>query len=303
MASIRNSRKGVSTVVGMTIFVLIFALVASYSFLWSNELVGYIENVKIEMREQHIRSQELLVVTPINESAVRVHNPTSEVVVVTQIWSGHAPLWLGQQGVAPYSNFTFPDFGLSQADGTFRVYTLRGNVFSGSYVDLMGEIKKRAWEVSWYWNTTAEDGFDNPPSAMAQSTKVGVGYFYELNFDWSWNDDSAVVSDYYLNSTNTIGFVAKAKIIKTTPESENATIRFLMDPNSRVSFMINGEWPAWPSGMDYDDRWIDSAVDLYLVIQGPKYSVHEVTVFYKTVGYEAPIRLRLNIANAGFYPL
>lgn len=298
----RESKKGVSTVVGMAIFVLIFALVASYSFIWTGELNSYIENVRADLREGQIRAQELLVVNPINETAISVNNPTSEVIVVTQIWSGHDLLWIGQRGVPPFSNVTFPSFDRSQTDGTFRVITLRGNIFSGSYSDMMEKIQKRTWIVSWYSNTTDRENESVGPLELNQSELVGTGYFYDLGIGWEWTDDAAVVANYYYNSTNTIGFIAKAMLVKTTDESQNATIRFLLDPHSLINFQINGKWPDWPPGMDYDNKWLDSTVDAYVVIQGPKYSVHEVTVFFKTVGYEGPVYLRLNVANAAFYP-
>ncbi|MDI9608988.1 MAG: hypothetical protein QFX34_01755 [Candidatus Verstraetearchaeota archaeon] len=302
MSTTSKRKKGVSTVVGMTIFVLIFALVASYAFVWTSELNRYIENVRVDMREQHLRSQEVLIVTPINDTAISVYNPTSEVVVVTQVWSGHDLKWTGQRGVPPFSSVTFPSFGQSQTDGNFRVVTLRGNIFSGSYQDLMERIQKRTWIVNWYWNTTSQENEVVPPLQLSKSTPIGTSYFYDLRIDWEWTDDAAVVANYYYNSTNTIGFVAKALLVKTTDESQNATIRFMMDPRSLINFQINGSWPDWPPGMDYDDLWMDSTVDAYIVIQGPKYSVHEVTVFFKTVGYDGPVYLRLNIANAAFYP-
>jgi len=301
MSTGSTRKKGVSTVVGMTIFVLIFALVASYSFVWTSELNKYVENVRVDMREEQLRAHEVLVVTPINETAISVQNPTSEVVVVTQIWSGHDLLWTGQRGVPPFSSVAFPSFDRSKTDGSFRVVTLRGNIFSGSYADMMERIQKRTWTVSWYWNTTSQENEGIPPTQLNQSTLIGTSYFYDLRIDWEWTDDAAVISNYYYNSTNVIGFIARAVLVKTTDATQDATIRFLIDGNSLVNFQINGSYPAWV-GESFNDKWIDSTKDVYIVIPGDKYSVHEVTVFFKTVGYEGPVYLRLNIANAAFYP-
>lgn len=133
LSRVRKGRKGVSTTIGMAMFMLIFALTVSNLFVFSQRFVNYIETAKTELDFQNQRAQEYLIVIPTGSdtsASIQIINPTSQLILVTQIWSKNQVLQdqmvipaFGKQVIAfnaPLTN-----------DGNFTVITSRGNAFAG----------------------------------------------------------------------------------------------------------------------------------------------------------------------------
>lgn len=133
LSRVRKGRKGVSTTIGMAMFMLIFALTVSNLFVFSQRFVNYIETAKTELDFQNQRAQEYLIVIPTGSdtsASIQIINPTSQLILVTQIWSKNQVLQdqmvipaFGKQVIAfnaPLTN-----------DGNFTVVTSRGNAFAG----------------------------------------------------------------------------------------------------------------------------------------------------------------------------
>ncbi|MEN3052136.1 MAG: hypothetical protein ABC596_10045, partial [Candidatus Methanosuratincola petrocarbonis] len=145
-------RKGVSTVIGMAIFLIIFAMAASYTFIWTQYFADYSSAVKAQIESEQLRGSERLgVEVNVNGSSywLNVSNPTAQVAVVTQVWSNHQ-YQTGEWGI--------PAFGwtrinvtpaISNPDGNFKVVTLRGNIFEGTYSPPGTEVAGR-WRLVWY---------------------------------------------------------------------------------------------------------------------------------------------------------
>lgn len=286
----------------MTLFVLIFALAVSYAFIWSQNFAGYVDTLRKELGNEMIRSGEQIVVSPFNSTSLTISNPTSEVVVVTQVWSNKTLLWLGERGISPFGS-TYYNFNGSNADGQFKVVTSRGNIFSGSAVDQFQKSINRAWQVEWYYNYTfagSANPWPNYQEMVNRSIHIGTSYWYDLGFVWEWEFGSPVISNQY-NLTNdvAIGFIANATVIKTSDNDSLATVNYWIDRESFVQFEIDGkpvnstvDWFQWPNYAS-------------IVIPGEQYSEHTITVYfngYRSVFGNANHYLRLNVVNASFAP-
>jgi len=302
--------KGVSTVIGMSIFFLIFATTVAYAFIWSQNLAYYVEAAHEEFEFKQLQASESLVVKPLNETRVSIYNPTGNVIVITQIWSDHSLVYGTQTGIAPFSTWVAPNDDTHRANGNFTVVTIRGNVFSGSYVDEFANMARRAWHVAWYGGDM--DLVRNDyivPSQLTSQNLLGESYWYDLNFEWSWNDYSVpIIGDNKNNVTHFVGFVANATLIKTTGDDQDMIINFIIGAPGGVNFMLNDLWYEYPDDPGLRETWIDSTITVYLKVTGEKYSVHKISVFFiggedlALIGNEYDQYLRINVINAAFLP-
>jgi len=129
----RRTKRGVSTTIGMAMFMLIFALTIANMFIFSQRFVSYVEASKQEADFQIQRAQEYLIVIPTgttSAASIQIINPTAQLVLVTQIWSDNQVL---------EDTFVVPAFGKKIVEfqspltnnGNFSVVTSRGNIFAG----------------------------------------------------------------------------------------------------------------------------------------------------------------------------
>ncbi|MEN3062581.1 MAG: hypothetical protein ABC595_05815 [Candidatus Methanosuratincola petrocarbonis] len=205
----KGRRKGVSTVIGMAIFLIIFAMAASYTFIWTQYFADYSSAVKTQIESQQLRSAERLIVEVYNGSSgywLNVSNPTAQVAVVTQVWSNHS-YQTGEWGIPAFGwsriNIT-P--AISNPDGNFKVVTLRGNVFAGTYTPLGGAMEGR-WNLIWYNDTGV----------------IGKSYIDNLNINMRWHRMDSPIG--FNASTRVKALDSEAFVLVKFPISSNATLK------------------------------------------------------------------------------
>jgi hypothetical protein len=280
-------RKGVSTIIGITIFLLIFAIAVSYTFVWTQNTGNYLQTVNQQVDLDRLKIGENLVVSAINATALTITNPTANVIIVYQIWSNGQPVWSGQQGISGYGNWTT---STSSGNGQFKVITMRGNIFSGGLQSQLATATQRAWQVNWYYNNVNSSINPPPmPANLSSSSLVGQSYWYDLNLAWGWTafNNPVIGGNYNMTSNVMIGFIANASVIKLSDSNSSATINYYIDNSSKVAIGVDGSVPA---------SWNTTAS-----ITGTQYSVHTVTVYFYGFGM-SDTKLKLNIVNATFAP-
>ncbi|MEN3016973.1 MAG: hypothetical protein ABC585_04300 [Candidatus Methanosuratincola petrocarbonis] len=211
-------RKGVSTVIGMAIFLIIFAMAASYTFIWTQYFADYSSAVKAQIESEQLRGSERLVVeVNVNGSSywLNVSNPTAQVAVVTQVWSNHS-YQTGEWGVPAFGWSRINITSISNPDGNFKVVTLRGNVFPGTYTPPGTAVAGR-WAVNWY----------------NSSGPLGTSYLENLNLNFRWYKD-------VVNSTGAIGFNASAKVVALN-DTAYILMKAPLADSVQVNVSINGE--------------------------------------------------------------
>ncbi|MDH7555406.1 MAG: hypothetical protein QHG94_00500 [Candidatus Methanosuratincola sp.] len=183
-----GGKRGVSTVIGMAIFLIIFAMAVSYTFVWTQYFSDYGAAVKGQIEFNQLRNSESLEVAVFkngSDTLLNVTNPTGNVIVVTQVWSNHYNI-TGEWGIPPFGYATINATPIQGQNGEFKVVTSRGNVFSGAYAPPGSPMEGR-WLIKWY-NSTGP---------------IGVGYLDELNINMRW----------YKGSTGMVGFNASTKFV------------------------------------------------------------------------------------------
>lgn len=130
----RRARRGVSTTIGMAMFMLIFVMTMSTMFLFSQRFVSYVEAAKEESDFQVQRAQEYLIVIPTGNvggpNLIQLINPTAQLILVTQIWSNNNVL--NGTFVVPAFGNKIVEFPSSLSPNkNFTVVTSRGNIFAG----------------------------------------------------------------------------------------------------------------------------------------------------------------------------
>lgn len=295
-------RKGVSTIIGITIFLLIFAIAVSYTFAWTQNTGSYLQTVNQQVDLDRLKIGENLVVSAINTTALTITNPTANVIVVDQIWSGGLKVWSGEQGISGYGNWTI---NTSSGNGQFTVITLRGNIFSGGLQSQLAAATQRAWQVSWYYNSLLINQPPMPANLSSYSSFVGQSYWYDLNLAWGWTafNNPVIGGNYSLTPNAMIGFIANASVIKLSDSSSNATINVYIGSNSWVAVGVDINWsnPTTFPSMWYNSTQLSNLAGPLATISGTQYSVHTVTVFFYGYGINAT-NLALNVVNATFAP-
>jgi hypothetical protein len=297
----KASRKGVSTVVGMTIFLLLFTIAVAYVFIWTQSSGLYIDSVKKQVDFERSRLSEKLIVTALNNTNVLVENPTAEVIVVTQVWSAHNMTFEGSKGISPFGSLIIPNnTGWLGGDGNFTVVTSRGNIFSAKFQSPLG------WEVTWHWNgNVSRATYDNPilmpPNATLTNLKIGTTNWNDLNlnYEWSYLNNPVIAGTYTMtedkdSGTGTmLGFVAKVTLIKLTDNNSDAWINFYNSTNSRIAISL------WKVGMNetVPSAWVNQSQPVQ--ITGDLYQKYVVAIYFYGFGQDYA-QVRLNVVNATF---
>lgn len=281
----RSGRKGVSTIIGITIFLLIFAIAISYTFAWNSQVGNYLKAVKAQVNLDQQQAGEKLIVKPFNSTFVEISNPTVNTIVVSQIWSEGLEVWHGQQGVPPYGNYNASGFINPTGSSNFEVVTLQGSIFSGKGPSLATSV----WQVNWYYNNTETFSNNNSTLELSNNTPVGNTSWDNVNLEWSWTIyNNPVIGSISMNSTDMMGFVATTTLIKLTDNNSIATINYFTDGNSSVAVGVDGIVPNWNTPMP-------------MPISGDLHSTHVVTVYFYFNG-TSDTSLQLNVVNATFAP-
>jgi hypothetical protein len=262
----------------MVIFLLLFAMATSYVYLWYENNVQYINTLQVETAITNGQIGQNLVISPINNTLISITNPTSQAVVVAQVWSNHTEIWKGAQGAPPFSTVQITLNSSSQTNGAFTVVTSVGNLFYGGGAVELNDASIRYWDGTLINIVTAPQYPLN--LTYSPNTINGTIYLNDLGFMWKWT------------STTPIGLVANATIMKTSPNGSLASINFYVDQNSDIQVAIDGNmnnyWSNWTNYLSY-------------TISGPQYSIHTITIYYYYGGVLPPV-LKLNIENATFVP-
>ncbi|MEN3056481.1 MAG: hypothetical protein ABC542_02165 [Candidatus Methanosuratincola petrocarbonis] len=232
----KRGRKGVSTVIGMAIFLIIFAMAVSYTFVWTQYFSDYGNAVKgqIEFAQQRGSERlEVAVIKNVSGTFLNVTNPTGNVIVVSQIWSGHNNI-TGEWGVPP---FGYKMIDVSAIDGgeEFKAVTTRGNLFSGKYSPPGSPMEGR-WLLKWY-NSTGD---------------LGVSYLDDLNINMRW----------YKGVTGTIGFNATAKLVALN-ESAVVLIKLpAVEAGVELNITIAGQEKVKPSIIHISNLTVGKTYDV-----------------------------------------
>ncbi len=296
-------RKGVSTVVGMTIFLLLFAIAVAYIFMWSQNSGIYIDTVKKQVDFERSRLTENLIITAENRTAVLIENPTAQVIVVTQVWSNNSMVWLGERGIAPFAKTIIVNDSALEGNGNFTVITYRGNIFSGGFKAQLEEATRRSWEVTWYWHANVSDVNYTAylPSNTLSGLQIGATYWYDLNLDYEWDylNNPVIAQSYTMNESmvgnqtygTIMAFVAKTTLIKLSDNSSDAWVNVFFSQGSKVANSTTATLPI---------RWYDQIDQpIPILISGDKYSIHEIYIYFEGFGRD-DAQLRLNVVNATF---
>lgn len=154
----RSGTKGVSTIIGIVIFFLIFILAVSSTFVWTDNTSKYLQSAKAELEQERLRASENLMYAVANETHILLVNPTSMLVVVNQIWDNeHRQVWNGSQIVPAFDEVYM---NLTNTTGhSYRMVTARGNIFDQQYLAYSSNASQPSnvtyaggggWNITWF---------------------------------------------------------------------------------------------------------------------------------------------------------
>jgi hypothetical protein len=275
-----RGKKGIGSLVGMAIFLLLFSMAVSYVYLWSQNTVQHVTTFKEQSALDDAKLRENLLITPINSKALNITNPTTQTIVVSQIWSNHSLIWSGNLAIAPFSSNLFSNPS-SPANGAFEVVTTLGNIFNGGLTQQFSAATLRTWQVTVFNNIIT------PPvnaTDLASKLSNGTSFWNDLSYSWVWS------------SSTPMGLIANTTVMKTSGINSNATINYYIDQNSEILVYIDGHLQQPPAGQS----WYTWANYAFFSINGTQYSTHTITVYYYGPGPQDV--LKLNIINATFLP-
>jgi hypothetical protein len=299
-----RGRKGISTVVAISIFFMLFALALTTVYTWQMMLAEYSEVGIQQLSLDNLRVSERLDVDIINSYALLLTNPTSQSIRVVHVLSDNKLVFNGSFDVAPFSSATL--YHLVEGGERYRVVTMRGNVFSAGMEDRRGDIAELGWQVTFRMNETVPvTHYD-----WGNSTAIGETYWYNTDINWVWNNSWKAYGNLSIPGGTCVGFVATAKFVKVVNESYNATFNYYIDTGdstfdkSKVAVVIDGVLMR-PLVMFIGDPtfygWYDSSHYVWFTLSGPEYSTHEVSVYFYGKDVEVQ-RLSLNVVNATLAP-
>jgi len=154
----RSGRKGISTIIGIVIFFLIFMLAVSSTFVWTDSTSKYLQSAKAELEQERLRASENLMYAVSNDTHILLVNPTSMLVVVNQVWDNeHQQVWNGSLIVPAfdqiYMNLT------NTTCHTYKIISARGNIFDQQYLAYTSNTSQPSnvtyvggggWNISWF---------------------------------------------------------------------------------------------------------------------------------------------------------
>lgn len=260
----KNDREGVSTVIGMAIFLVIFAMSASYTLIWTQQFSDYSNAVKDQIEFEQMRNAERLSVEVFKNSTnwwLNVSNPTSQVIVVTQVWSNHNKQ-TGEWGIPPLG-WALIDIEIVDHDNNFKLVTSRGNIFSGKYVTVGGP-QPGWWDVTWY----------------NSSIKLGKSAWYNLDIYVNW---------YKANNTY-LGFEANSKLRVISETNPYIVIKEDLPSKVNLTILVDGVVKK-----NYTDK--SQIYNISDVIEGKTY---DFTILLNTTGYDDDLELAIAFIGLDF---
>lgn len=265
-----------------------------FTFLWTQNSENYISATADTIAVDRVQVSEQLIVNALNNTAIRIDNPTSQLALVTYIMSNNS-LWTVNKQIAPFGNATL-DLG-SPANGNFKVTTQKGNIFFGTLQSQLASAAKQTWDIKWYWSSTSP-ALPVVLTDLTGGTMLGESFWDKLSMDWDYGTGSQVVGTYGFAPNQMLGFAANATLIKLSDNNSVSTINYKIDNSSKIAFVIDGV-PQDPLGLGND--WYDSTNYAWYTLSGAQYSYHVVTVYFYGYGNNSQ-QLYLNIVNATFTP-
>jgi hypothetical protein len=227
----RHRDKGISSLIGITLFIIIFTVAMIYIFAWTQSTSSYADVVKNEIDYEQQRAAEMLQVLTIDQSAgqstINMINPTSHLIVVRQVWSSsHSQVWNGNVSIQPFSNYVLSS--LPSIDGNFKVITLRGNIFYSTFQ--INEGVSTTINQTGHWDVEFWVGATNSSIPII----VGNSTWYELSFSRVYGRSVGWGAQSY---NQTFGFWASTHI-KPSNGSNNINISVsLISPGESANSM------------------------------------------------------------------
>ncbi|MGQ9759985.1 MAG: hypothetical protein ACUVQ5_05400 [Candidatus Methanomethylicaceae archaeon] len=281
----RGKEKGISTLIGTAIFMLIFMLMISAIVLWTQSYIGYLDTVREEGGLIAEKVMEELSVSFLNSSGkltLVARNPTPYATIITQIWSGHT-VQTGEWAV-PAKSLVYINTDLNYLGMTAsKVVTSRGNIFSGMQAippgtnetgpseDYITEAGR--WYVQWY-NLSARQVFD---------MKLGESYWQSLSITFQWG---TATNDPIFGPYARVGFNATTRVVAL---GSKIYINYNVNEDIRVIIRELGIDSGWNTGVGYVEA--DASVG----------GVYTITILYSR--WTGAPYLSLNVANADFTKL
>lgn len=282
-----RKKKGISTIIGIVIFFLIFILAVSSTFIWTDNTSKYLQAAKAELEEGRLRAQENLLYTVSNQTHILLVNPTSMLVVVNQIWdNSHNQVWNGTL-IVPAFDQVFVNM-TNTTNKTYKMVTNRGNIFDQIYYGppyggspvTPALTNASGWNVTWY----RYDG--------ATSTTLGNNVHNSLDISWTfggaWSFGTPLTQRAGFNATtkviakqNTI--FAYLMLIDDPAIGNYSTINFtIWDGGSyfntvKTQMPINTSYPSFFTFAVEAGKTYDLFVS-YQIVQPAPTTVHSVTI-------------------------
>lgn len=125
----RHGQKGLSTVIGMSIFLLIFAIAVTFTYTWTQNTAGYLNTAQNEFNYNVLKSNENLYINITDQTHISLINPTSNYILATQLWDNHHNYYSINMGMPGFTTSS-PIPVINTTNSNFTVITSRGNVFS-----------------------------------------------------------------------------------------------------------------------------------------------------------------------------
>lgn len=186
-----HGRKGISTIIGIVIFFLIFMLAVSSTFVWTDNTSKYLQSAKAELEQERLRASENLMYAVTNDTHIMLVNPTSMLVVVNQIWDdNHTQVWNGST-IVPAFDQMYMNLG-NTTGHSYKVVSARGNIFDQKYLGAMTNATQPAnvtylggggWNVSWF---TYYNGSSPGLISLGNNTHDSLDFSYTLGGTWSF---------------------------------------------------------------------------------------------------------------------
>jgi len=284
---IRGRRRGVSTVIGAVIFLLIFAVAMTAMLAWAQSYASYVDVVREDQEFQNLRMMEELSLSFLNSSGkllVEAGNPTPRMIIITQVWSNHT-VQTGEWAVPAKTRVPI-NTDLSYAGMTAsKVVTSRGNLFSGAQsttgedgiggtgLSIIDIIEAGRWYVQWY-NLSSRRVFD---------MKLGESYWETTSLTFQWG---AASNDPVFGPYTKVGFNATTRLVAL---NTTMYINYYVNEDCRIILPELGIDTGWNNGTGYVEASVSPG------------GIYTVTVLYsRWTG--APF-LTLNFVNADFVNL
>ncbi len=264
-----RSNRGVSTIIGIVIFFLIFMLAVSSTFVWTDSTSKYLQSAKAELDQERLRASENLMYAVANDTHILIVNSTSMLVVVNQIWDNeHLQIYNGSTIVPAFDQIYM---NVTNTTGhSYKIVTSRGNIFDQRYLGNTNAsqptnvtyIAGGGWNISWfsYYNGST-------PGIW----RIGNTTHSSLDFSFTLGGTSTFGGLTYTRA----GFNATTKI--TAQSSTIATYAYLNDgASTELSYanltISNGSYSVTTI---FQQPTINSTscLSLYSVTQGGNYTL------------------------------